>query len=47
MPKDVKIRAIQESDVQNIHAVALEAWQSTYRAIFDRPFIENFVHRLH
>jgi ribosomal protein S18 acetylase RimI-like enzyme len=41
----VTLRPIRESDVPNLHAVALEAWQYTYRMIFDPQFIENFVNR--
>jgi len=42
---DVLIRPLKESDAPRIQAVALEAWQYTYRNIFDQQFIENFVHR--
>ena len=42
---DVIIRPITEPDAPNIHPVALEAWQYTYRTIFDRQFIENFVNQ--
>lgn len=45
MSKDVIVRPLQESDASKIHAVALEAWQYTYRTIFDQQFIENFVNR--
>ena len=45
MLTDVVIRPIRKSDAPNIHAVALEAWQYTYRTIFDQQFIENFVNR--
>jgi ribosomal protein S18 acetylase RimI-like enzyme len=45
MSKDVIVRPLQESDAPKIHAVALEAWQYTYRMIFDQQFIENFVKR--
>jgi ribosomal protein S18 acetylase RimI-like enzyme len=37
------IRSITETDVPNIHAVALEAWNHTYRNIFEQPFMDNFV----
>jgi ribosomal protein S18 acetylase RimI-like enzyme len=39
------IRPIRESDVAKLRAVALEAWQYTYRHIFDQQFIEHFVNR--
>ena len=45
MRKEVIVRPITESDAPNIRAVALEAWQYTYRTIFDQQFIENFVNR--
>ena len=45
MCKDVIIRPITESDAPNMHPVALQAWQYTYRHIFDPQFIENFVNR--
>lgn len=45
MRKNIILRPIRESDAPNIRAVALEAWQYTYRNIFDQPFIENFVNR--
>ena len=45
MRKDVTIRPITESDVPHIHPVALEAWQHTYRNIFEGQFIENFVNQ--
>jgi ribosomal protein S18 acetylase RimI-like enzyme len=41
----VTIRPIRELDAPNIRAVALEAWQYTYRHIFDQQFIENFINR--
>lgn len=41
----VVIRPIRESDAPSIRAVALEAWQYTYRKIFDQQFIENFVNQ--
>jgi ribosomal protein S18 acetylase RimI-like enzyme len=43
MSKDAVIRPIRETDAPNVHAVALEAWQFTYRTIFDQQFIEDFV----
>ena len=45
MFRDVTIRLITESDVPEIHPVALEAWQHTYRNIFEQSFIENFVNQ--
>ena len=45
MLKDVILRPIRESDAPTIHAVALDAWQYTYRTIFDQQFIENFVNQ--
>jgi ribosomal protein S18 acetylase RimI-like enzyme len=45
MQKNIILRPIRESDAPNIRAVALEAWQYTYRNIFDKQFIENFVNR--
>lgn len=45
MLKDVILRPIRESDAASVQAVALEAWQYTYRGIFDQKFIENFVNQ--
>ncbi len=45
MSEDVIVRPLQESDAPKIRAVALEAWQYTYRKIFDQKFIENFVNQ--
>jgi len=45
MSKDVIVRPLREEDASSIHAVALEAWQYTYRSIFEQEFIENFVNR--
>ena len=42
---DVTIRPIRESDTLSIRAVALEAWNYTYRDIFDQQFIEQFVNQ--
>jgi ribosomal protein S18 acetylase RimI-like enzyme len=45
MTNEVVVRPISESDVPSIRAVALEAWQHTYRTIFDQQFIEDFVNQ--
>ncbi len=45
MSEDVIVRPLQTSDAPKIHAVALEAWQHTYREIFDQQYIEDFVNR--
>ena len=42
---EIMIRPIAESDVPNIRTVALEAWNYTYRNIFDQQFIEHFVNQ--
>src|SRR5690349_6874301 len=45
MFKDIVFRSIKENDTSNVQTVALEAWQFTYRSIFDQQFIENFVNQ--
>lgn len=40
---EVIFRQIEKADAAGIQAVALKAWQHTYREIFDQAFIENFV----
>ena len=45
MSKDVIVRPLREEDASSIHAVALEAWQYTYRSIFEQQFIEIFVNQ--
>ena len=42
---DVVLRPMVEADAPNIYGVALEAWQYTYRTIFDQEFIEEFVQK--
>jgi hypothetical protein len=34
MPGDIVLRALQETDVQAVYDVALEAWHSTYKNIY-------------
>jgi diamine N-acetyltransferase len=43
MPGDIVLRALQETDVQAVYEVALEAWHSTYKDIYSAEFINNFV----
>jgi ribosomal protein S18 acetylase RimI-like enzyme len=43
MPGDIVLRALQETDVQAVYEVALEAWHYTYRHIYPAEFIDNFV----
>ena len=40
---DVVLRSLVRSDAPHVHAVALEAWQFTYRGIFSQEFIQEFV----
>jgi GNAT superfamily N-acetyltransferase len=40
----VVFRSLRKTDAAAIEALALEAWHYTYRDIFDRQFIEDFVH---
>jgi hypothetical protein len=43
MSGDVALRALQETDVQAVYEVALEAWHYTYKDIYPADFINNFV----
>ena len=43
MPGNIVLRALQETDVQAVYDVALEAWHSTYKDIYSAEFIHNFV----
>jgi ribosomal protein S18 acetylase RimI-like enzyme len=43
MPEDVVLRALHETDVQAVYAVALEAWHFTYQDIYPAVFIDHFV----
>jgi hypothetical protein len=38
MPGDIVLRALQETDVQAVYDVALEAWHSTYKNIYPTEF---------
>ena len=44
MPGDIALRALQETDVQAVYDVALEAWHYTYKDIYPAEFINTFVH---
>ena len=44
MPGDFALRALQETDVQAVYEVAVEAWHSTYKDIYPAEFINTFVH---
>jgi hypothetical protein len=44
MPGDIALRALQETDVQAVYEVAVEAWHSTYKDIYPAEFINTFVH---
>ncbi len=40
---EIIYRQLTPADVEGVYTAALEAWQFTYRNIFDSDFIERFV----